>query len=195
MTNEAGRAGELSGQVAIVTGAGRMRGIGHAAAVVLAEMGADVVITGTGRDPDTFPDDEKRAGWRDIDSVASEVEALGVKALPLVIDVTDAQQVANMIERTVSALGRLDIIVNNAAAPYGADRVPVLEVDEAVFKRVIDVKLGGTFLCSKAAAARMVAQGAGGPKIGGFGFPLATSGRLIEVLSVVKAPRGAMPAE
>ena len=59
---------ELSGKVAIVTGAGRLRGIGRATANVLARMGADVVVTGTGRDPATFPPDEKEAGWRDIDS-------------------------------------------------------------------------------------------------------------------------------
>ena len=51
---------ELEGKVAIVTGAGRMRGIGRASANTLARMGADVVITGTGRDPKTFPEDEKK---------------------------------------------------------------------------------------------------------------------------------------
>ena len=48
---------ELEGKVAIVTGAGRMRGIGRASANTLARMGADVVITGTGRDQKTFPED------------------------------------------------------------------------------------------------------------------------------------------
>ena len=153
---------ELAGKVAIITGAGRLRGIGHASAVVLAEMGADVVVTGTGRDPSNYPDDEKAAGWRDIESVADEVRALGTRSLALVVDVTDSAQVQSMIDRTVEELGRVDIIVNNAAAPYGPDRVPVLEVDEDVFKRVIEVKLSGTFVCSKAAAARMVEQGEGG---------------------------------
>lgn len=162
MTTEVPRAKELKGKVAIVTGAGRMRGIGHAAAVVLAEMGADVVVTGTGRNPSTFPDDEKRAGWKDIESVAENVRVAGSRALPLVVDVTEPEQVRQMVERAVAEFGRLDIIVNNAAAPYGPDRVPVLEVDEKVFKRVIDVKVGGTFLCSKAAAAQMVEQGRGG---------------------------------
>ena len=74
---------ELSGKVAIVTGAGRLRGIGRATAGVLARMGADVVVTGTGRDPDTFPPDEKEAGWKDIESTAEEVQSFGVKALPL----------------------------------------------------------------------------------------------------------------
>ena len=75
---------ELKGKVAIVTGAGRMRGIGRGTAVVLARMGANVVVTGTGRDPGTFPQDEKDAGWRDIHSTAEQVESYGVKALPLI---------------------------------------------------------------------------------------------------------------
>ena len=58
---------ELNGKVAIVTGAGRLRGIGRASAVALAEMGANVVVTGTGRDPDNYPEDEKSIGWKDID--------------------------------------------------------------------------------------------------------------------------------
>ncbi len=156
------RAKELAGKVAIVTGAGRRRGIGRATAVVLAEMGADVVVTGTGRDPSTFPEDEQAAGWRDIDSVADEIREAGSRALPLVVDVSDSEQVDRMIEQTVAEFGRLDIIVNNAAAPYGADRKPLLDVDPDVFKRVIDIKVGGTFLCSRAAAAQMVKQGEGG---------------------------------
>ena len=61
--------GELDGKVAIVTGAGRLRGIGRAEAVALAREGADVVVTGTGRSPETYPDDEKAAGWKDIESI------------------------------------------------------------------------------------------------------------------------------
>ena len=58
----------LEGKVAVVTGAGRMRGIGRAIAVALAGAGCDVVVTGTGRDPASFPAAEQAAGWRDIDS-------------------------------------------------------------------------------------------------------------------------------
>ena len=58
--------GEFDGKVAIVTGAGRLRGIGRAAAVGFAKLGANVVVTGTGRDPSTFPPDEQAVNWRDI---------------------------------------------------------------------------------------------------------------------------------
>ena len=57
---------ELDGKVAIVTGAGRLRGIGRAAAAAYARLGADVVVTGTGRNPDSFPDDEKAVNWRAV---------------------------------------------------------------------------------------------------------------------------------
>ena len=79
----------LDGRVAVVTGAGRMRSIGRPIAVELARAGCDVVITGTGRPPSAYPADEQAAGWRDIDSVAAEIEALGRRALPLVSDVAD----------------------------------------------------------------------------------------------------------
>lgn len=156
------RAKELAGKVAIVTGAGRLRGIGRATALVLAEMGVDVVVTGTGRDPSTFPADEQSVDWRDIESVSDEIRETGARAIPMVVDVSDAVQVREMVDRTVAELGRLDIIVNNAAAPYGEDRRPLLDVDPDVFKRVIDIKVGGTFLCSRAAAEQMVRQGDGG---------------------------------
>ena len=65
--------GELDGKVAIVTGAGRLRGIGRAACVALAQLGADIVPTGTGRNPASFPDDEKAIGWKDIESTAEQV--------------------------------------------------------------------------------------------------------------------------
>ncbi len=153
---------ELSGKVAIVTGAGRLRGIGRATANVLARMGADVVVTGTGRDPSTFPPDEKKAGWRDIDSTADEVRSFGVKAKTVVMDVAKSDEVQALIDDTVAELGSVDIIINNAAAPYGEDRVPVVEVAEDVFKKVLEVKVIGTYLCSKAAAIQMIKQGSGG---------------------------------
>lgn len=153
---------ELSGKVAIVTGAGRLRGIGRATANVLARMGADVVVTGTGRDPDTFPPDEKEAGWRDIESTADEVRSFGVRALPVVMDVSKADDVQRLIDDSVAELGSVDILINNAAAPYGEDRVPVVEVAEDVFKKVLEVKVVGTYLCSKFATIQMIKQGNGG---------------------------------
>ncbi len=154
--------GELDGKVAIVTGAGRLRGIGRAAAVGLAKLGADVVVTGTGRDPSRYPEDEKQAGWRDIDSTAEQVEAQGARALPLVVDVMDRGQVQMMADRTLEEFGRLDILMNNAAYARGPDRVSILELDPDIFQRVIDVKVTGSYLCTAAAIRPMIDQGEGG---------------------------------
>ena len=93
---------ELSGKVAIVTGAGRMRGIGRATAVILARMGSNVVVTGTGRNPDTFPHDEKDVGWRDIDSTVEEIQANGVRGLPLVVDVSS--EMTSLVGLTLSLI-------------------------------------------------------------------------------------------
>ena len=153
---------ELEGKVAIVTGAGRMRGIGRASANTLARMGADVVITGTGRDPKTFPEDEKKVNWNDIYSTAKEVENYGRTSLPIITDVTEINSVNNLISETIKKFGRIDILVNNAAAPYGKDRVPVIELDQKVFEKDLMIKVIGTFLCSKAASIQMIKQGEGG---------------------------------
>ncbi|MBT3554504.1 MAG: SDR family oxidoreductase [Chloroflexi bacterium] len=174
MTDQAGS--ELKGKVAIVTGAGRMRGIGRGTATVLARMGAHVVVTGTGRDPASYPQDEKDAGWRDIHSTAEQIEAFGVRALPLVSNVADQEDVQKMIDAAVAEFGRLDIIVNNAAAPYGDDRVSVMDMQADVFKSIVDVKLMGTFYACKAAAAQMVKQGEGG-RIVNLSSTMGKSGR------------------
>jgi len=152
----------LEGKVAIVSGAGRHNGIGRHIALALARQGADVAITGSGRPPESYPDDEKATGWRDIDSVAEEVRALGRKALPLVIDIADAEQVQRLVDETRRALGRIDILVNNAAAARGRDRVPVVQLEEAEWRKVIEVNLTGTFLVTKAVAQVLIEQGEGG---------------------------------
>ena len=152
----------LEGKVAVVTGAGRMRSIGRSIAVELARAGCDVVLTGTGRDPSRYPEHEREAGWRDIDSVADEVRGLGRRAVALVSDVGDADRVESLVDRVVQELGRVDILVNNASAAKGADRVPVVDLAVDVWRTVIDVNVNGTFYASRAVAQRMVAQGDGG---------------------------------
>jgi len=154
--------GELENKVAFVTGAGRLRGIGRACAVAFAQLGADVVITGTGRDPATFPDDEKAIGWADVESTAEQVRATGRRALPLVFDVTDPAQVEKAVEDAINYFGRIDVLVNNAAVARGEDRTPIEALPAALFQRVVDVKLRGAFLCTQAIVTRMYAQNEGG---------------------------------
>jgi 3-oxoacyl-[acyl-carrier protein] reductase len=152
----------LTDKVAVVTGAGRMRSIGRPIAVELARAGCDIVLTGTGRSPDRYPDDEKAAGWRDIESVAEEVRALGRTAVTAVSDVADLAAVEALARRTITDFGRVDIVVNNAGAARGADRVPVIDLDPDLWRFIIDVNLTGSFLMSKVFGRLLVESGNGG---------------------------------
>jgi 3-oxoacyl-[acyl-carrier protein] reductase len=152
----------LEGKVAVVTGAGRMRSIGRPIAVALARAGCDVVITGTGRPPERYPDDEKAAGWRDIESVADEIRALGRRAWAVVTDVSDPTAVDELATGVTDQFGRVDVVVNNAGAARGADRVPVIDLEPAEWHKVIDVNLHGTFYMSRTFGRRLVEQGTGG---------------------------------
>src|SRR3989304_1900988 len=140
----------LEGKVAIVTGAGRYNGIGRHIALALARQGADVAITGSGRSPASYPEGGPGMGGRDMASVGEGVRALGRRALPLVIDITNAEQVQRLVDETRRELGRIDILVNNAAAARGRDRVPVVQLEEAEWRRGIEGNLTGTFLVTKA---------------------------------------------
>jgi 3-oxoacyl-[acyl-carrier protein] reductase len=153
---------ELTGRVAIVTGAGRMRGMGRATALALAGAGADVVVTGTGRPATSYPADEQEAGWRDIESVADEIGELGRRTLPLALDVTSQPDVDAMVDRVVDEFGRVDILVNTAAYPKAEDRRPAVDLPAELWRRVIDVDLTGTFLCATAVARQLIRQGEGG---------------------------------
>jgi 3-oxoacyl-[acyl-carrier protein] reductase len=152
----------LEGKVAIITGAARLRGIGRATAVALAEMGADIVVTGTGRDPATFPDDEKSSGWQGLESTAAQVRNLGRRCLPLTADATSGADAGRVVSEALAEFHRLDILVNNAAMGLGADRVPLTELSEDVWRRVLDVKLTGSFLMCRAVLPTLMAQGHGG---------------------------------
>jgi 3-oxoacyl-[acyl-carrier protein] reductase len=152
----------FEGKVALVTGAGRMRSIGRPIAVELARAGCHVVLTGTGRDPAHYPEDEQRAGWRDIESVADEVRALGVDALTVISSVADDAAVEALGASIVDRFGRIDILVNNAGAARGEDRKPVVDLDPAAWRTVLDVNLTGSFLVSQTMARHMIAGGRGG---------------------------------
>ncbi len=139
----------LKDRVAIVTGAGGMGGIGRAIAMRLARDGAHVVLADIERPPDRLPPDEVSAGWRGIQSVTEEVRALGRRALPIVTDITRAEQVERMVESAVRDLGGVDILVNNARA-VGNYAAPVVELDENEWDHVMAVNARGTFLCCRA---------------------------------------------
>jgi NAD(P)-dependent dehydrogenase (short-subunit alcohol dehydrogenase family) len=152
----------LEGKVAVITGAGRMRSIGRPMAVSLARAGCKVVLTGTGRDPQHYPDDERAAGWRDISSVADEVRAAGSEALELVSNVMDPDAADLLVREALQAFGRVDFVINNAGAARGSDRVPIVDLALADWHKVMNVNLNGTFYMSRAFGRALIAQGEGG---------------------------------
>jgi NAD(P)-dependent dehydrogenase (short-subunit alcohol dehydrogenase family) len=150
---------DLDGKVAIVTGAGGKRGIGRAIATRLASEGADVVVTDIVRPP--LQQDEAD-GWKGLDSVVAEIETLGRRALGLFSDVADSGQVREMVERTLSAFGKIDILVCNAGSQPGGDRKLLVDTEEADFDLVQRVNVKGTFLCCKEVCRHMVERGGPG---------------------------------
>jgi len=131
---------DLSGRVAIVTGANT--GIGQGLAVALAQAGADVALVG--RTP--------------ADETAESVRALGKRAAIVGADLSTIAPVQEVIDRTVGELGRLDILVNNAGIIRRAD---ALEFSEEDWDAVIDTNLKSVFFLCQAAARHMVAKGKG----------------------------------
>ena len=134
---------DLSGKTAIVTG-GAM-GIGYGIAYRLAEAGAAIVVA----------DANKNAA----DNAAATLTAKGWKATALEVDVSDAAQVDAMVAAAVAAYGAVDILVNDAGI---YPNVPVMQMEEKMFDKIISINLKGVFLCTKAAVAQMIAQGKGG---------------------------------
>jgi len=134
---------DLSDQVAIVTGGGG--GIGRAIALALAGAGADVVIA------EIVPE---RA-----DAVAAEVRALGRRALPVVTDMMDTDQIRTMVEKGAAEFGRIDILVNNVG---GVGRKTFIEQSENSWRRHINLNLVSMLAATSAAVPVMIAGGRGG---------------------------------
>jgi len=156
---------DLSGKVAVITGAGGRHGIGRAIALRLAQEGADVVVTDIERASEAIRRADQQAGWEGLPSVVSEIEALGRQSLGLFSDVSDSSQVDGMVGTTLERFGKIDILVNNAGSRPGRDRVPVIELEEDAFDEVMRVNVRGTYLCSRAVARHMIERGGVGKMI------------------------------
>jgi len=133
---------DLSGKVALVTGAAR--GIGNAIALALANAGADVAL-----------------GLRDAKTggeLAEKIRGMGRRALPLQMDVTQLGQINGAVEQAVGHFGRIDILVNNAGL---APENPAEAVTEPDFDLTLAVNLKGTFFVSQAVGKVMIRQGGG----------------------------------
>ena len=133
---------DLTGQVALVTGAAR--GLGRAIAISLAQAGADVAI-----------------GLRDVaidNDLVAAIEALGRRVLPVELEATDLASGRAAIDRACSELGRLDILVNNAGGGIGDAAIDVREED---FDSVIALNTKAPFFLSQHAAKHMRGHGGG----------------------------------
>ncbi|MBI4332929.1 MAG: SDR family NAD(P)-dependent oxidoreductase [Chloroflexi bacterium] len=194
----------IAGKIAIVTGAAGMGGIGRAIALRLAQEGADVAVTDIKRLPGQIPAEEVTANWQGIHSVAREIEALGRRSLPVYANIASSTEVQAMVEQVVKRFGRLDIMVNNARAQFGADQVLMVELEESELERVLAVNVKGTFLCCKAAALEMIKQQDGGtiinissmagkkavPRRGAYSTSKFAIMGLTQVLALELAPHG-----
>jgi 3-oxoacyl-[acyl-carrier protein] reductase len=133
-------AADLVGRVAVVTGAGR--GIGRAIAETLARAGADLALFDLAEPTHT----------------CSAIQALGRRALALAGDVAQRQDVDRLVEQTLAALGRIDVLVNNAGV---VERTTLETLDDGTFELEIDVIARGTVLCTQAVYDVMKRQGGG----------------------------------
>jgi 3-oxoacyl-[acyl-carrier protein] reductase/meso-butanediol dehydrogenase/(S,S)-butanediol dehydrogenase/diacetyl reductase len=152
----------LEDRIALITGAGGMKGIGRACALKLASLGADIAVSDVKRAAQDLPPQEVKAQWRSIDSVAAEVEKLGRRCFTVWCDLTDSAQIQNMVRDVAGHYGRIDILVNNARAIIGRDRVPVTDLDENVWQRFLAINTTAPFLATKFAARVMIEKGRGG---------------------------------
>lgn len=136
--------GKLDGRVAIVTGAahGERAALGAVFAKALAREGAQVTV----------------ADIKDTADVATEIEADGGAALPLIVDVGNEAQIRDMVAKTVERFGRLDILVNNAAIGSNIPSEPVTQLSVADWDALMAINVRGPFLCVKAATPQMQAQ-------------------------------------
>jgi len=132
----------LSGKTALVTGGGR--GIGRAIALGLAGEGAQVAVL------DIIPEN--------AEGVAREIEALGVKAFALQVDLTRRADVARAVEAVIGQFGQIDVLVNNA----GWDKVePFLESDEPTWDRILAINFKAVLYTCRAALPHMVGRRSG----------------------------------
>lgn len=152
--------GALAGKVAVITGSGRLEGLGFAIAARLSADGARVVISDLAASKDATTPDAMIGGSSGMASAVAALEANGGTATSCACDVRDPADVDALAQFAIDTYGRLDIWVNNAGIGYIMK--PMLEVSPQDWRAVIDVNLSGCFYGAQAAARRMVAQGEGG---------------------------------
>jgi NADP-dependent 3-hydroxy acid dehydrogenase YdfG len=136
---------DLAGTVALITGASS--GIGWAAAAALSNRGAAVALAARRKDR--------------LESLAAQIRDQGGTALALESDITDEPQATEAVERTVSGLGRLDILINNAGVMLLG---PVTEAPLPEWKQMVELNVLGLLYCAHAALPHLIRAAADGPR-------------------------------
>ena len=139
----------LAGRVALVTGAGRTRGIGRAVALVLARAGADVVVHGSGRDPGQ------------LEAVADEVRGAGGRVLAVEAELAERDAVRAMAGEVREQMGVVDVLVNNAGVAGPAGQYDILELPDEDWYRTVDANLNAVYLVTKTFLGGMLGTGEG----------------------------------
>lgn len=152
----------LAGKTALVTGCANARGFGRAIACRLAQDGADLLLTDVVSGGLKVVDSQLDGLHSGLDHAVEQIRQMGRRADSAITDVRSVDSVNAAVEAALRTFGRLDILVNNAAAPPGADRVPLVELTEEAWDVVLETNLKGAFLLSRAAAKVMIRQGEGG---------------------------------
>ena len=149
----------LDGKVAICTGSGRHKGLGQGILHRLAKEGCRVVVSDIGESKQHL--DEGDIGVStEMDEIAAEIRAAGGEAIAIACDVRVEDDVRALIDGTVEAFGRLDILINNAGIGYIMKHLDDLSLEE--WNVVLGVNLTGAFLCTQYAARQMAKQSDGG---------------------------------
>jgi len=133
---------DLHGKVAIVTGGGR--GIGKSIALGLAECGAKIVVASRSKE--------------ELEGVANEIKERGGEAIAVVTDLMITDQIPALVDATIEAFGRVDILVNNAARSFLR---PLMELREDGYDKIFTVNVKAAFLLSRAVATIMMERGGG----------------------------------
>jgi len=149
-------------KVALITGAGRHGGIGAAIAQRLAQAGVNVAIGDLCAPLPAGLPAPAIGQWDELQAIAAEVQALGVRALPVKMDVTDPASIHAMLAQVMAEFGRIDILVNNAGAIFGPS--PVAQMADDAWRRTLEVNATGVFLVTKAVLPAMI-QGQRGGRI------------------------------
>jgi len=151
---------ELVGKIALITGAGRSKGLGEAIAQRLAAEGARVVITDIGQARGAEMPASAVGSEEEMAQIAADIRTAGGDCTALALDVLDEAQVNSVMASLTATHGGIDILVNNAGIGYLMK--PIIELSLTQWDAVIGVNLRGAFICTQHAARAMIAQGRGG---------------------------------